>query len=197
MTSPSIGDIVLCSQIAYRLLTAATIGRRDAPRDLRELDGVLLAMNCSLSHLHEVAAGISPQNMNLIPGIIDVQQNLGLMVRSCRQVLEDLEKSTVKYRDTIQDPTSAESSDHPGTSRRAKFRSQWRRFMWDLRGESLTRYRQKLETHIAAINLMLSTCIWCVQYIFSRLAMPCKSSNSPSGPRRIASRTKIGAGMKG
>ncbi|CAG8397519.1 unnamed protein product [Penicillium salamii] len=149
MASVSIGDIVLCSQIAYQLLAAATVGRRDAPRDLRELESVLLAFTCSLGHVQEVAAAISSQNTGHPSSTLDTQQHLGFMLRSCRQVLQDLEQATAKYRDTIRDPRST-----------FKFKSQWRRFMWDLRGESLTRYRKKLETHTAAINLMLNACIW-------------------------------------
>ncbi|KAJ5826796.1 hypothetical protein N7447_003559 [Penicillium robsamsonii] len=34
--------------------------------------------------------------------------------------------------------------------------------MWDLRGESLTQYRPKLESHLNAINLFLNTLIWYV-----------------------------------
>ncbi|CAG8218277.1 unnamed protein product, partial [Penicillium salamii] len=156
----SVGDIVLCSQIAYRLLAAATNGRRNASRDLRELEDVLLALNCSLAHLQNVAEIIPSRNTRAEPGIVDVKQQLGVMVRSCRQVLEDLEQMTAKYRDAIKDPNLTQACDSAGTSRLVKVKSHWRRFMWDLRGESLTRYRHKLETHTAAINLILNTCIW-------------------------------------
>ncbi|KAJ5588429.1 hypothetical protein N7537_011107 [Penicillium hordei] len=39
-------------------------------------------------------------------------------------------------------------------------KTQWRRIMWDLRGESLSQYRRKLELHLDAINLFLNTLIW-------------------------------------
>jgi hypothetical protein len=162
MTSISIGDIVLCSQIAYRLLTAATTGRKNAPREIRELEQTLLALNFSLTHLQKASAVILSRNTNLDPNAADIQQHLGFMVRSCRQTLEDLEQMTAKYRDTIKDSTAIQSIASPGYISIVKLKIQWRRFMWDLRGESLTRYRQKLETHTAAINLMLNTCIWLV-----------------------------------
>ncbi|KAJ5771324.1 uncharacterized protein N7511_003375 [Penicillium nucicola] len=160
MASVSIGDIVLCSQIAYRLITAATSGRKNAPRDLTELNNTLLALSFSLAHLQKTCTGILSRNTTQETNARDIQEHLGLMVRSCRQTLEDLERMTAKYRDTIKDPTEISSSASPGSIYRAKVRIQWRRFMWDLREESLTRYRHKLETHTAAINLMLSTCIW-------------------------------------
>lgn len=155
MASISIGDIVLCSQIACRILTAATTGRKNAPRDLRELDSVLVAWTYSLGHLQHVVEVRSSQNHNPNPNAV---QNLGFMVHSCRAVLEDLERTTAKYRDVINDPRATQSLDGSSATRFVK--SHWRRFMWDLRGESLTRHRQKLETHTAAINLILNTCIW-------------------------------------
>lgn len=160
MANVSIGDIVLCSQIAYRLLTAATTGRKNAPRDLRELEHTLLALDCSLNYLQKASSVILSRNIN--PPDADIQQHLGFMVRSCRQTLEDLERMTAKYRDIIKESTSCQSIASPGSTSLANLKIQWRRFMWDLRGESLTRYRQKLETHTAAINLMLNTCIWLV-----------------------------------
>lgn len=153
MASISIGDIVLCSQIACRILTAATTGRKNAPRDLRELDRALLALTFSLSHLQNVVEADNPN-----PNAVDILQNLGFMVHSCRTVLEDLERTTAKYRDIIKDPRATQSLDGSSATRFVK--SHWRRFMWDLRGESLTRHRRKLETHTAAINLILNTCIW-------------------------------------
>ncbi|CAI7586349.1 unnamed protein product [Penicillium bialowiezense] len=162
MASLSVGDIILCTQIVYRLLTAATIGRKSALRDLRELESVLLGLSCSLDHLQNVTAVILSREANLSPesDAINLQQSFGVMIHSCRKALEDLEQATAKYRDTIKEPSSTQTLGSTGPSRLVKIKSQWRSFMWDFRGESLTRYRQKLETHTAAINLMLNTFMW-------------------------------------
>lgn len=159
MVGISIGDIVLCTQIACRILTAATIGRKNAPRDLRELESVLVALTCSLGHLQN-AVEVGSQNHSPNPNAVDILQNLGFMVHSCRTVLEDLERTTAKYRDIIKGPSATQSLEGSSPVRLTKIKSHWRRFMWDLRGESLTRHRQKLQTHTAAINLILNTCIW-------------------------------------
>ncbi|KAJ5361975.1 hypothetical protein N7541_002819 [Penicillium brevicompactum] len=160
MASLSVGDIVLCSQIVYRLLAAATVGRRDAPRDIRELDNVLLALNLSLDHLCKVAAVDSSQQNDMDPSAVDIRHNLKFMIQSCRQTLEDLERTTFKYREMMRTSRSTNRSSSSPVSQVSRLKSQWRRFMWDLRGESLASYRKKLETHTAAINLMLNTCIW-------------------------------------
>ncbi|KAF5864771.1 hypothetical protein ETB97_006616 [Aspergillus alliaceus] len=43
---------------------------------------------------------------------------------------------------------------------RAQVKVQWKRILWDLRGDSLTKYRQKIQSHTDSIILLLSTFIW-------------------------------------
>ncbi|KAJ5516499.1 hypothetical protein N7527_008059 [Penicillium freii] len=125
----SIGDIVLCSQITYRLFTAATTGRKNAPRDLRELEGVLFGLNCSLSQLQRASLIISSRNFSTLDhDATDVAQQLGLKILPSQQFTTQV-------------------------------KTQWRRIMWDLRGESLSQYRRKLESHLGATNLILNTLI--------------------------------------
>lgn len=162
----SIGDIVLCSQITYRLFTAATSGRKNAPRDLRELEGVLFSLNYYLSQLQKASLVISSRNFNTLDhDTTDVSQQLGFMVRSCLQTLGHLESATDKYRAAVITPSLASHNRHRLTilhSRQftTQVKTQWRRIMWDLRGESLSQYRRKLESHLGAINLLLNTLIW-------------------------------------
>ncbi|CAG8922772.1 unnamed protein product [Penicillium salamii] len=162
MASLSVGDVVLCSQIVYRLLAAATTGRKKAHNDLKELESVLLALNISLGHLQRVVLDISPQNAELDPDSFDIQQTLGFMIHSCRQNLQTLEEATLKYRDTVKVSSKNYGSETHRMPQLVELRSQWRSFIWDFRGKSLThlQYRQKLETHVAALNLVLNTCTW-------------------------------------
>lgn len=160
----SIGDIILCSQITYRLLAAATSGRKNAPIGLRELEDTLFGLNYSLSHLQRASNTVLSRS-NYDAG--DIHRQLGFMIRSCRQTLETLEKATAKYRETAKKPVPMPQSykglkfcsQHKFTT---QVKIQWRRFIWDLKGESLSRYRRKLESHTDAINLLLVTCIWYV-----------------------------------
>lgn len=164
----SIGDIVLCSQITYRLFTAATIGRKNAPRDLRELESVLFGLNCSLNQLQKASLVISSRNFNTLDhDATDVAQQLGFMVRSCLQTLGHLESATDKYRATVTTPSLVLHDEHKlkflhSQQFTTQVKTQWRRIMWDLRGESLSQYRRKLESHLGAINLLLNTLIWYV-----------------------------------
>jgi hypothetical protein len=158
----SIGDIVLCSQITYRLITVATSGPEKALRDLRELEDVLFGLSCSLGRLQTASSVILFRDSDTLDAA-EFQQ-LGLMIHSCRQTLEELEKATRKYREI------ATSDDHPITAislqqRRAQVKVQWRRIIWNIRDESLSQHRRKLASHTDAINLLLNIFIWYVRYI--------------------------------
>ena len=157
----SIGDIILCSQITYRLFVAATSGRKHAPRGLRELEDILIGLNCSLNHLQRTSIAVLSDHV-----ADEVQDQLGFMLHSCRRTLEDLETTTAKYFEAGKRPAlTSDCQKGPRLSSHGivtQVKKQWRRFVWDLQGESLTKYRRKLQSHTDALNLFLGTLIWFV-----------------------------------
>lgn len=168
----SVGDIILCTRIAYRLFSSVTDGRKKAPDALKELEGTLFGLYCALNHLerdHEIIlAKASTNNARDNSGQVYVQ--LGYMIKSCRETLQELDNATLKYRDAATEPArpvSGNRSTLPGllSPRPAKgsLKIQFKRVVWDLRGESLSKYRSKLQSHTDAINLLLSTFIWLVR----------------------------------
>lgn len=166
----STGDIILCCQITHRLFTAVTTGRKNAPRDLRELQDTLFGLNCSLGHLQRASAVILARP-TIVPGCDagDIQKQVGFMIRSCRQTLEGLESATAKYRDAVDESSLVYQNRYtiagiPVQQVTAQVKMQWRRFMWDFKGDSLSRYRRKLQSHTDAINLLLNTFIWYVSH---------------------------------
>ena len=165
-----IGDLVLCTQIAYRLYTAVTSGRANAPRDLKELEDVLFGLYCGLDHLQKVHATILDKAAARSGNdAAQIKQQLGLMISSCLHTLEELDNTTAKYREAADDPPRrAVNSQYKvagvvfSRQVKAQVKVQWRRVLWDYRGDSLSKYRQKLQSHTDAINLLLSSIIWLV-----------------------------------
>jgi hypothetical protein len=159
----SIGDIILCSQITYRLLTAATSGRKDAPRRLRELDDILLGLSCALHCLQEASITVSSTSNS---DASNIHRQLGLMLHSCRRTLEELENATAKYREADKSSISIHNRNRrPSFSPQefiAHIKVQWWRFIWDLQEDSLSQYRHRLQSHTDSMNLLLSTLIWFV-----------------------------------
>lgn len=95
--------------------------------------------------------------------------HLGYMIRSCQETLAELDDATATYREAVDDvPHAGPFCQHAITpvplvqQLRAQVRIQWKRILWDLRGDSLTKYREKLQSHTDSINILLGTFIWSV-----------------------------------
>jgi hypothetical protein len=84
----SVGDIILCSQIAYRLFSAVTDGRKNASRDLKEPENSLFGPYCALNHLkrdHEIIlanASTDPKD-----NAVQVHAQLSYMIKACLETL--------------------------------------------------------------------------------------------------------------
>lgn len=168
----SIGDIILCTQIAHRLFSSVTKGRKNAPRDLKELEDALLGL-CYTLDLLQINHKVIIDNATSKPNVVAAHMNmdLGYMLKSCQETLTELDNATAKYRESANDlPHTVAHDDHviaiarmpPPQLFRAQVRIQWKRIMWDLRGDSLTKYRQKLQSHTNSISVLLSIFIWSV-----------------------------------
>ncbi|OAL33502.1 hypothetical protein AYO20_07188 [Fonsecaea nubica] len=173
----SIGDIILLGQLSYKLYDTVTTGRRNASRELQELGDVLFGLNCALDHLRHVAGDISKAASTSLSNDShgrEMQQALDQMVQNCAVTLNDLDSVTKKYRDGAmvsennENNEGVESGAGSGSRRGQKRRqvlknaiaSNWAKIRWDIDKDSLKAYRDKLQAHINAINLVLSTFHW-------------------------------------
>jgi hypothetical protein len=178
----SVGDIILLSQLAYKLYSTITAGRRAATKDLQELADVLFGLRCALDHLGNAAKDVSPtaSEESQATNAIEVQQKLHTMVLSCRATLQELDSVTKKYReaaeladtDVVDEDADfrleLEASSNPSKKRpiarfKEKARVNWMKIRWDMERNSLGEYRVKLQSHTDAINLVLTTFLW---YVF-------------------------------
>jgi hypothetical protein len=164
----SIGDIVACTQIAFHLYTTLTRGRKNASRDMKELEAVLFGLYCALSHLERELETILIRPLTRDErNIVQTQQQLGRMTESCRTILKELDDATASYRKAAHDPPHSVSRPSytvfgVGFSQhlRAQAKVQWRRVQWYLRSDSFAKYRMELQAHTSAINLLLNTMTW-------------------------------------
>jgi hypothetical protein len=176
----SVGDILLVSQLAYKLYSTVTSGRRAAARDLKELEDVLFSLRCALDHLGKAAKDISAAASNRQDASgVDMRQKLDTMIVSCRTTLEELDSMTKKYReaaaqgesnavDAAADLSAIGLSTSPNKKRsmpqvKQKLRENWMKMRWDVERNSLSEYRVKLQAHTDAINIVLNTFLWYVQ----------------------------------
>ncbi|KIY04092.1 uncharacterized protein Z520_00784 [Fonsecaea multimorphosa CBS 102226] len=164
-----VGDIILLSQLSYKLYGTLTSGRRNASRELKELEHVLFGLRCALDHLRHVAEDISKAAS--ISGSSDshgreMQQSLDQMIQNCAMTLEDLDNATKRYRDNamIYDNERDSDSGRGVQKRRRQLRdavtSNWAKIRWDMDKDSLKTYRDRLQSHVDNINMVLGAFHW-------------------------------------
>ena len=170
----SVGDILLVSHLAYQLYSTVSSGRRSAAKDLKELENVLFGVHCALDHLGKAATEISAtaadrKNANAV----EMRQKLDSMINSCGATLQELDSVTKKYREAalpagsdlvdeaVDLPTIGSSTNQEKRISRVplkqRVRVNWWKIRWDIERKSLGEYREKLQAHTDAINIVLST----------------------------------------
>lgn len=172
MSFISIGDVICCTQLAFRLYTTLSSGRKNAPQDMKALGEVLFGLYCALNHLErELETLLSGPIARDEHDIVQTRQQLGQMIKSCRRALKELDEATANYRQAAHDPPHLVSRPSYrvfgiGFSQqlKAQVRVQWLRVQWYLRSDSFTKYRIELQSHTSAINLLLSTMTWSVSH---------------------------------
>ncbi|KAJ5777478.1 hypothetical protein N7520_000724 [Penicillium odoratum] len=98
----SVGDLVLCTQIAYRLVSSiTTTGRNEASTDLRELQDVLWSLCFALSNLQVAYDTILTRPINQFGYTAIMSLQMAYMIGSCRETLEILVNSTADYRSAV------------------------------------------------------------------------------------------------
>ena len=161
----SVGDIILLSQLSYKLYASITTGRRAAGRDLKELEDVLFGLRCALDHLSKVANNILVTTENSGDNAsVDMREKLNLMIGSCGSTLQDLDSVTQKYRDGAKPAESADIDNGSKKGSLARLKQNlcinWTKIRWDMERYSLQYYRDKLRSHADAINIVMNTFLW-------------------------------------
>lgn len=149
----SVGDIVVCLQLVHRVFSIIGKGRKNAPRDLKELQNALFGLSCTLELLkkeHEkvMSSQAAPDTT------IQTSQFLGYLILSCEETLYQLEDAAEQYKEALNESGNVSYKD--------QLKIQWKRILWSMRGDTLMQYRDKLRSHTDSINLLLNTSVWSV-----------------------------------
>ena len=153
--SPS--DIVLVVQTAYKLY-----GRlRNAGPEFSQLSDTVEGVYHTFNYLFAHAAEIVPAKLKHDEAI-RMQENLRAIVRNCVSTLQDMRKILDKYKDHLLD-TSATNVPKPqgkiGKVRK-EVTSSLRRLEWAGKENELTKFRDILQSHLRAIEAILSVTTW-------------------------------------
>ena len=96
------------------------------------------------------------------------------MISSCGATLQELDNATKKYREVAIDKVEGTTAGDAKRKRTfddvaRRFKINWTKVRWDQEKQSLQQYREKLRSHVDAINIILSSIIWCGPLILAVL----------------------------
>jgi len=141
-----VGDLIIVSQICFSLYQACTKGRKDAPAAVLTLANELWACSTALDQLS--AATSRPTGILQTPEIREISTR---MISGCRSSLEALQKLINKYEDINKEISSFN---------RYRWVHKWRigikKSRWMYEEEDIQRIRNRIETNVQALNLLLN-----------------------------------------
>jgi len=161
----SVGDIVLISRLAYKLYGTLTTGRKGAPSSFTELSNALFGLRCALDHLSHHATKISSSTSLADLDANKMRQNLDIMIGNCAATLSNLQGILDKYIDDVPDApaTNVPLAPRKVGKRQALKRTavvNFSRVKWITEEKTLAEIRSKLQSHTAAIDVVVNTFLW-------------------------------------
>jgi hypothetical protein len=161
----SVGDIVLVSQLTYKLYGTITTGQKGAPSSFAELSDALFGLRCALDHLSHHVPKISSSTSLADRNTNKLLQDLDTMIGNCAATLEGLQAILIKYANSVPSAPATDVPVAPGTvgKRQALKRNMavtLSRVKWTTEEKSLAEIRSKLQSHTAAIDLVVNTFLW-------------------------------------
>lgn len=156
---PSVADILMLSQIAWKIGRAFTAGRRGAPPEFLDIETEVNGLSTSLKRLVEVSFNENPDGGEVGTGEgllaqADRRTKLGMatILMSCQRTLQDLDSLVTQYQDTKTYRTSAGATIKDKGWSEVVLRS-WMSMMWTAEGGTIADLRDMLHLHTSTIML--------------------------------------------
>jgi len=169
----SVGDILLACQLSYKLYGTLNAGRKGASSSYAELSDALFGLRCALDHLSHYATKILSPPVLPDCNTSRLHQNLDTLIRNCAATLTSLQEILDKYADNVPNASATDVPMAPGMigKRQALKRTAAvtiSRVKWTMEEKTLLEIRSKLQSHTAAIDLVINTFLWYTLRITSK-----------------------------
>lgn len=147
-----IGDIVLLSDLAHRLGTTLTSGRKGATAEFQQVQNQLFAIGKALSFASAIIE--NPKSPDGDQNVPPEDEILGRMIENCGETLKHLDGVLEKYPEL--------RADAPQVDGRAQqkwvkdLKDNIRKIKFTTEGPGLDKLRSSLEIHVTALNLAIT-----------------------------------------
>lgn len=157
---PSIGDILMSSQTAWKIGRAFTAGEKGAPREFFEVESEVNSLATSLQHLVEVLFNDNSEsgtggNGESLLAQADRRTRLGVakIIQSCQKTLRDLDDLTQRYQDVKIYRTSGGDAVKDRVWSDVVLHN-YATMMWTADGGSISELRDMLHVHTSTVILV-------------------------------------------
>jgi hypothetical protein len=152
MPGPNIGDLLMLSQVAWRIGRAFASGQKNAPVEFQEVETEISNLAKALKQLAE-ALHAEGENGLIHEAGEDIQQDIGYILESCKRTVNDLD-SLVDHNQVIKK--------HRTVGGFAIERSwsnlvlaEYMTMMWTAEGGGLYNLRDLIHMHTSSITLLI------------------------------------------
>ncbi|KAL5447940.1 hypothetical protein PMIN07_009531 [Paraphaeosphaeria minitans] len=152
MTVPSIGDILLLSQTAWRVGRAFTAGRTHAPTEFQDVEVEINALAKALKLLAEALFDESDDSL-LKQADAKTEHGFATIVNSCSRAVHDLESLLDQYQVVKKTRNSGGFAVERSWSDMVL--AQYKIMMWTTDGGNLQNLRFLLQMHASTITLTM------------------------------------------
>jgi hypothetical protein len=149
-TMPSIGDVLMLSQVAWRTGRAFTSGRASAPREFLQVESELNGVAKSLKLLAETLL-LDGSEQLIQQAEANIQNGLATILLSCKRTLDDLESLIDQYQVIKKNRTSGGYTVERSWSELVI--QNYSSMMWTTEGGNIQDLRELLHVHTASISL--------------------------------------------
>ncbi|KFY33108.1 hypothetical protein V495_08425 [Pseudogymnoascus sp. VKM F-4514 (FW-929)] len=149
-----IGDIVLLSDLAHRLGTTLTSGRKGATAEFQEVQNQLFAIGKALKSVSAIVELPKSLNGGQIVALED--EILGQMIKNCGATLKHLEGVLKKYPELRADAEQVEEKSRQKWIK--EFKDNIKKIKFTTEGTGLDKLRSSLGIHVTALNCAVAAC---------------------------------------
>ena len=171
MGSPvAVGDVILLSQMAFKIGQAFTSSRKSAPAEFGDVQRLLFTLSSALDLVAEnlpkdkdgspspfSSASSNSKFTSDSNGTPQANKVLSEILKNCRTILEHLQTLVDKYLEIDPQETSQGGEARPGFKRwKDDFCRNWKKVKWTTEGDGLGKLTTTLSVHISGMDLALA-----------------------------------------
>lgn len=152
MPVPSVGDILMISQVAWKIGRAFSVGRKDAPAEFVEVEMGISGLAKALKLLAEALHAESEKSL-FQTAAKKVQDGISTMLASCRRTVNDLDSMIGQYQVIRKHQTAGGFAIERSWSDLVL--AEYRTMMWTMDGGNLQNLRDLLQMHTISVTLLI------------------------------------------